>query len=107
MALLTNPANSKRPSGSMEPGFFRGDLLFLWLDPNDPIEVGDITVFKLQAREIPIVHRVIEVHDRCVFKSASPLNSGCSGATARSTTSRRETTTPSTTAASITRYCLT
>jgi len=51
-------------SGSMEPAFFRGDLLFLWLDPNDPIEVGDVTVFKLQAREIPIVHRVIEVHDR-------------------------------------------
>ena len=60
----------------MEPGFFRGDLLFLWLDPNDPIEVGDITVFKLQAREIPIVHRVIEVHDRCVFRSASPAYLG-------------------------------
>lgn len=51
-------------SGSMEPGYFRGDLLFLWLDPNVPIEVGDVTVFKLDSREIPVVHRVIEVHDR-------------------------------------------
>lgn len=34
-------------SGSMEPAFFRGDLLLLTNDPDDPIRAGDITVFKV------------------------------------------------------------
>lgn len=51
-------------SGSMEPAFFRGDLLMLTNDVNDPIRAGDITVFKIEGREIPIVHRVIKVHEK-------------------------------------------
>ncbi|KAI8377727.1 uncharacterized protein BYT42DRAFT_571378 [Radiomyces spectabilis] len=50
-------------SGSMEPAFHRGDLLFLHLPKNDPIHVNDICVFKLPGRDIPIVHRVIKLHD--------------------------------------------
>ncbi|KAL0342084.1 UNVERIFIED_CONTAM: Signal peptidase complex catalytic subunit SEC11C [Sesamum calycinum] len=41
-------------SESMEPGFSRGDILFLYLS-RDPIRVG---------RDIPIVHRIIKVHER-------------------------------------------
>uniref|UniRef100_A0A1I7WPA6 Signal peptidase complex catalytic subunit SEC11 n=1 Tax=Heterorhabditis bacteriophora TaxID=37862 RepID=A0A1I7WPA6_HETBA len=48
-------------SGSMEPAFFRGDLLLLTNDYSDPIRTGDITVFKIDGRDIPIVHRVIKV----------------------------------------------
>lgn len=48
-------------SGSMEPGFYRGDILFLH-QPRGPIETGDIIVFNTNGREIPIVHRVIKVH---------------------------------------------
>lgn len=51
-------------SGSMEPAFYRGDLLLLTNDHNDPVRVGDITVFKVEGREIPIVHRVIKVHEK-------------------------------------------
>jgi len=51
-------------SGSMEPAFFRGDLLLLTNDVEDPIRVGDITVFKIEGRDIPIVHRVIKVHEK-------------------------------------------
>ncbi|KAJ3203646.1 Signal peptidase complex catalytic subunit S11C [Dinochytrium kinnereticum] len=29
-----------------------------------PIRVGDICVFKIENKPVPIVHRVIEVHDR-------------------------------------------
>uniref|UniRef100_A0A914V4I9 Signal peptidase complex catalytic subunit SEC11 n=1 Tax=Plectus sambesii TaxID=2011161 RepID=A0A914V4I9_9BILA len=29
----------------------------------DPIRTGDITVFKIEGRDIPIVHRVIKVHE--------------------------------------------
>ncbi|KAF1870696.1 hypothetical protein Lal_00026296 [Lupinus albus] len=46
-------------SGSMEPGFQRGDILFLHMS-KDPIRAGDIIVFKIDGREIPIVHRVHE-----------------------------------------------
>jgi len=51
-------------SGSMEPAFYRGDLLFLTNYQEDPIDVGEIVVFKVEGREIPIVHRVIKVHEK-------------------------------------------
>ncbi|TPX40794.1 hypothetical protein SeMB42_g05420 [Synchytrium endobioticum] len=59
--------NSESPivvvlSGSMEPAFHRGDLLFLHM-PNEPIRTGEICVFKLEGRDVPIVHRVLRVHD--------------------------------------------
>ncbi|GJN14376.1 hypothetical protein PR202_gb01198 [Eleusine coracana subsp. coracana] len=50
-------------SGSMEPGFKRGDILFLHMS-KDPIRTGEIVVFNVDGREIPIVHRVIKVHER-------------------------------------------
>ncbi|KAI8987589.1 signal peptidase I [Mycotypha africana] len=50
-------------SGSMEPAFHRGDLLFLTLPKDAPIQINDITVFKLPERSIPIVHRVIKIHE--------------------------------------------
>ncbi|GAB5032125.1 signal peptidase i [Nannochloropsis oceanica] len=50
-------------SGSMEPAFQRGDILFL-NNQDDPIRVGEIVVFKIKDRDIPIVHRVLEVHEK-------------------------------------------
>lgn len=40
-------------SGSMEPAFYRGDLLVLTNDLSDPIRAGDITVFKVKNRFVP------------------------------------------------------
>ncbi|XP_016852055.1 signal peptidase complex catalytic subunit SEC11C isoform X2 [Anolis carolinensis] len=51
-------------SGSMEPAFHRGDLLFLTNFRDDPIRAGEIVVFKVEGRDIPIVHRVIKVHEK-------------------------------------------
>ena len=48
----------------MEPAFFRGDLLFLTNYPQDPVQAGEILVFKVKDREIPIVHRVIKIHEK-------------------------------------------
>lgn len=48
-------------SGSMEPAFQRGDILLLDNNKQD-IHVGDIVVFKIQGRDIPIVHRVLRMH---------------------------------------------
>ncbi|KAK4015516.1 signal peptidase complex catalytic subunit SEC11A [Daphnia magna] len=51
-------------SGSMEPAFHRGDLLFLTNPTDEPIRVGEIVVFKIEGRDIPIVHRVLKVHEK-------------------------------------------
>ena len=47
-------------SGSMEPAYWRGDILFLSFY-NTPIEVGDVVVYKIRDQEIPIVHRAIQI----------------------------------------------
>ena len=44
----------------MEPAFYRGDILFLHMGFT-PFRAGDIVVFKVADREIPIVHRIIKV----------------------------------------------
>ena len=73
-------------SGSMEPAFhrwvsfrsdnygtrtrfsnasnFRGDLLFLTNYREESVRVGEIVVFKIEGRDIPIVHRVIKLHEK-------------------------------------------
>ncbi|ESO85075.1 hypothetical protein LOTGIDRAFT_235937 [Lottia gigantea] len=51
-------------SGSMEPAFYRGDLLLLTNHPEEPIRVGEIVVFKIEGRDIPIVHRVLKIHEK-------------------------------------------
>ncbi|KAI0312713.1 hypothetical protein OF83DRAFT_1176377 [Amylostereum chailletii] len=65
LGLLTN---TESPivvvlSGSMEPAFYRGDLLFLVNPTNTRYETGDITVYKIPGQDIPIVHRVLQTHD--------------------------------------------
>ena len=47
-------------TGSMEPSFFRGDILFINWDYTYPIP-GDIVVYKVPSQPIPIVHRVIAI----------------------------------------------
>ncbi|WOO83751.1 Signal peptidase complex catalytic subunit SEC11 [Vanrija pseudolonga] len=65
LCLVTN---SESPivvvlSGSMQPAFYRGDILFLTNPANTPYEVGDITVYKVAGQGIPIVHRVHATHE--------------------------------------------
>ncbi|GIX61973.1 signal peptidase I [Babesia caballi] len=47
-------------SGSMEPAFYRGDILFLM--KKERVTAGDILVFKIHGRDIPIVHRALSLH---------------------------------------------
>ena len=49
-------------SGSMEPGYWRGDILFLHMG-RKPLRAGEVVVFNLKERDIPIVHRIIKVHE--------------------------------------------
>lgn len=59
-------ANTSTPvvvvlSGSMEPAFQRGDILFMW-NRGSRVNVGDVVVYDTKARNIPIVHRVLRQH---------------------------------------------
>lgn len=55
--------SSRACSGSMEPAFQRGDILFL-NNGDEPLRAGEVVVFKIKDREIPIVHRVMNVHEK-------------------------------------------
>lgn len=63
---LSVVANSHSPivvvlSGSMEPAFQRGDILFLW-NRDSLARVGDVVVYEIKGKSIPIVHRVLREH---------------------------------------------
>jgi signal peptidase len=45
----------------MTPAFYRGDLLFQHLN-DSPLHIGEVVVFKLPERPIPIVHRILKLH---------------------------------------------
>ena len=47
----------------MEPAFQRGDILFLD-NSQHTVGVGDVVVFKIRDRDIPIVHRILKVHTK-------------------------------------------
>ncbi|KMP08582.1 signal peptidase complex catalytic subunit SEC11 [Coccidioides immitis RMSCC 3703] len=63
--LLSLATNTSHPamvvlSGSMEPAFQRGDIIFLsnW---TQQVEVGDIPVLWFEGNPLPMVHRAVEV----------------------------------------------
>jgi signal peptidase len=47
----------------MEPAFYRGDILFLNMG-SKPFRAGEVVVFNINGRDIPIVHRIIKVHEK-------------------------------------------
>ena len=71
-------------SGSMEPAFQRGDLLFLW-NRDQTAEVGEIVVYNVKGKDIPIVHRVVRSYHTL---SSSPPGKSQKEATIPSTTPR-------------------
>jgi signal peptidase len=44
--------------GSMEPAYYRGDILFV-SNYDKPVKTGDVIVFKMEGEPIPIVHRAL------------------------------------------------
>lgn len=47
-------------SESMEPAFYRGDIILLW-NHQEEVNVGDIPVVWFPGRRLPMVHRAITV----------------------------------------------
>ncbi|GAB0490188.1 hypothetical protein MMPV_001420 [Pyropia vietnamensis] len=73
--------NSESPivvvlSGSMEPAIHRGDLLLLSNRYSTPLVSGDIVVYKLPGRDVPIVHRIIKVHQEYGTTAVDILTKG-------------------------------
>ncbi|KAJ7244887.1 signal peptidase I [Mycena rebaudengoi] len=68
LGLLTNCNNSFLVvvSGSMEPGIYRGDIIFLTNIFPQEYRTGDIVVYQLPGKQIPIVHRVVEARENDV-----------------------------------------
>lgn len=65
--LISVITNNESPivvvlSESMSPAFERGDILFLENTIRNTYNVGDICVFSLKGKDIPIVHRIIKTH---------------------------------------------
>jgi signal peptidase len=48
----------------MSPAFERGDILVLSMFRSSPIVAGEIVVFSIKGRDIPIVHRVLKIHEK-------------------------------------------
>lgn len=63
-------------SGSMEPAFFRGDILFLTNFEHEQYKTGDIVVYKIPGVPTPIVHRVLESHDAVPRRQNKISNAG-------------------------------
>jgi signal peptidase len=62
-------------SGSMEPAFQRGDLLFLW-NRNwfEETKVGEVVVYNVKGKDIPIVHRVVRKFGTGYVETLSSLH---------------------------------
>lgn len=60
----------------MEPAFQRGDLLFLW-NRDTRAEIGEVLVYNVRGKSIPIVHRVVrtfpEVEGRMSAKKVKEI----------------------------------
>lgn len=60
----------------MEPAIHRGDLLLLSNRYSTPLVSGDIVVYKLPGRDVPIVHRIIKVHEEHGTAAVDVLTKG-------------------------------
>ncbi len=63
-------------SGSMEPTFYRGDILVLQGVPAGTLKVGDIIVFSPSEGATPVVHRIIKINGDGTFQTKGDANSG-------------------------------
>jgi signal peptidase len=62
-ALNTSKPVMAVVSSSMEPTFYRGDLVVIKGIDAEDIKVGDIIVYDNPYRGIPVVHRVIDIKE--------------------------------------------
>ncbi len=62
-ALDTNKPIMAVVSSSMEPTFYRGDLVVVKGVPTEELRIGDVIVYDNPCRGIAVVHRVVDVRE--------------------------------------------
>jgi signal peptidase I len=76
LALSTDIPIVAVESGSMEPTFYRGDILVLYGAQAQDLDVGDIIVFSPSGGTTPVVHRIVELNNDGTFQTKGDANSG-------------------------------
>ena len=62
-------------SNSMSPFFYKGDILIIkGLTPQE-LKIGDVIVFSVTGRNVPIVHRLIEKNNDGTYQTKGDANS--------------------------------
>ncbi|MEM5871806.1 MAG: signal peptidase I, partial [Candidatus Aenigmatarchaeota archaeon] len=80
-ALSTDMPVVAVESNSMVPTFSQGDILVVQgvksnEEYKDFLKVGDIIVFSVEGRSVPIVHRIIEINPDWTYQTKGDANSG-------------------------------
>lgn len=75
-ALSTDMPVVAVESNSMVPVFYKGDILVLQGIGSDGPQVGDVVVYSVNGREIPIVHRIVKVNPDGSYQTKGDANDG-------------------------------
>ena len=76
LALSTDMPVVAVESNSMVPVFYKGDILVLKGVPADELKVGDIVVYSVEGRSVPIVHRIVKVNPDGSYQTKGDANDG-------------------------------
>jgi len=75
-ALTTDMPVVAVESNSMVPMFYKGDILVLHGMEPDALRVGDVIVYSVAGRDVPIVHRIKRINADGSFQTKGDANSG-------------------------------
>jgi len=80
-ALSTDMPVVAVESNSMVPTFYQGDILIIQgarqpEDYNNLLKIGDVIVFSVEGRDVPIVHRIREINPDGSFQTQGDANTG-------------------------------
>jgi signal peptidase len=75
-ALTTDMPVVAVESNSMVPVFYKGDILVLRGMEPDALKVGDVIVYSVRGRDVPIVHRIVKINPDGSFQTKGDANSG-------------------------------
>jgi signal peptidase len=75
-ALSTDMPVVAVESDSMIPVFYKGDILLLHGMEKGALKVGDIIVYSVEGRSVPIVHRIVKLNPDGSYQTKGDDNSG-------------------------------
>ncbi|MCD6591170.1 MAG: signal peptidase I [Candidatus Aenigmarchaeota archaeon] len=81
IALSTDMPVVAVESNSMVPTFYKGDILIIHGVSNpdsykEILHIGDIIVFSAPGRDVPIVHRIVQINPDGSFQTMGDANNG-------------------------------